>query len=1437
MGLSTIILIIGFLLVFSKSAQLNHTVFIHQNELFEYNLTDKCVRDNCIVTSVDSDPPLPGISVQNKTDVYFRDIPPEYTNFDIHSASNLYNFQTGTAYLVLLFNNQSYAIASINDYKSLGTIHFKLKSLDIGYSSYSCTKFQLIPGKNIYETFCLTQNPLNSETSFFFIRCNFGNPTNNTEPQCKKITETDISPIPCNLTINSKYYARISLQSPYDVYIVFNKSHENMPGSAWVVSQYNRIRELKDISTNFSTIQDVIFTGQDNGKGVAIALEEGILYGYVNSEYEVFSYLMRNSRGVTAFCSREIYETNKKHFYAFLPDTCVLRQLSALFRDDLHIRLTNIYGSGNYTGKYLKTETTGQSLIKLKNYVATFVKMHQTVDFYRNIVVFFDTKNTVDKYIYDTIELPKSYTEFSLLLLNPLLDISFVLSKKQIMFITTHPTSILFSVQKDQQLQEHSITAVMSEKYWSYSKTIKINVQILGEFDHSIKRNSKQEIRLFGWNEEDNIHSEIFKEFSGDNFTISCDEHNFLYKCQVTEKINLIQTNYTNWNLTPSSSVYLLHFDSDQSQINLWELSKTPKHFTPVHPFNEKLHSILNSYQEAPDITESIYFGNELFTSSEDMDTIYTYYSNGYGSTISTYTMISKKVDSRRFIYTTRDFKITGLHYNQYNNILYIVLRMDPQMLSYVEALGYSKPIKFPYTIDYLFFDTKCTVIFYGWTEVNIFFGWNLWAENPYKSMIVPQYIKVIGNNGDYFIFVDKNIEKDVSCIEHWIPSYDCEMFNRVKSYNLHQNEVFNLNGTIISKIYLHYLIFISYIENQGYILNILDFKESQRNFLYASIKIRGLRPAQVQTATIHCLRENGRDWLVLIGENFYQYYLIELNPYLVISSPDLKLHYLILKAHSYYNPYEITTRVEYNVTRCIKNPHRIKEIVYMNYTIEDCYLLLNHYINGFNLHYSVNIKSVYSNNPSIETEIKQYVLSEYVENPDDKIITIYRCSENAICAFRDPQYRNMAPIDQYVFEREFFRIEPILKVSAFSSTASISDIFTSQFKDISAFILMGKSLDYRLFEYMITLTEKKMYELAAVRTDNEASYLAIDSKFSQLILHNKYSKQLLAIGITEKSLGSSQIGISHNCSTKVFPTKVLFCPQIAQLFTATAICGLQIFDTSVFPYEFQQSFSLEDLLNTDNLQIEIQGIFGCDTQIYLVLGKQGIMKFQWNDDDEIWEYDSTIPNYNNDYLSEYIAFDNSVMAIFGRNINKQIGNSGIYSATASGSKSFIRILDLSRPSHAIPVFDFQVKSDLCNKLLLYSTGVQGIYHLFYLCEQILCHSSFTLTPSIKLMNIPENTFNISIRGRTLDNKHSVYSEIILKANAKVELNLLWPLCFLTPIILVIVIFLYCCLKQVDDRTDYTDLIKELKEYEQKKSNLSKESKSSASDNENVVIQ
>eukprot|EP01022_Parablepharisma_sp_SALTPOND_P014354 TRINITY_DN1941_c0_g1_i1.p1 TRINITY_DN1941_c0_g1~~TRINITY_DN1941_c0_g1_i1.p1 ORF type:complete len:1425 (-),score=95.15 TRINITY_DN1941_c0_g1_i1:4119-8393(-) len=1381
-------------------------VYVHQNEKLEYNLAKECLTDNCVVTDTSIDPPLGGVTIVNKTVDYPRNIPAEYQAFDLHSTSVLYNSRTGMSYLILLFGNDSYALAGLSGFETVSRLHFKLRPLGGVPFNYNCTKFQNVPAKNVYESFCLVKSK--NVTNFFYIRCSFGRFPNSTSPDCDWLYNTEV---PCCLAADYRYHLRINLQSPYDVHVVFNKSDTFRPGTLWVVSGYSKIKQI--VTPNFSTINDLIFTSRDTGKGVVVSTNEGIFYGSIMSETAKFTEPLRDNKKVTSFCAKEGYENPKGHVYAFAPEGCILRKLGNS-QDWKQMRQKQTYGSSK--GAYfLKPHTKGETAVKLKNYVVEIARNASTN---KNVAVVFFIKDKVHKYVYDTVELAQDLQVSSLLLLNPFMDVAVIIGRKKVILLAIEETRIVFDVQKDQRLEDHYMQVKMKEKYGLYEVELKFTISILNEYDHSIKPwNTNKNVSFSGWNQEDNLHP-IFQEFSGDNVSIACESFNPMYTCDITSKVEFLRSSNTNWNLTPTNSVYLLLYNSHSPIMTLWQFGKTPKTFSMPH-----LESLpgkpMPLWKVEPDITQSAYFGNELFTASPNLEQIYTYFTNGFGSTVSVYEMTARSLDARRFLYTTREFKITGIHYHRFNKNLYLVLRLEPQMVSYVATLDVP-PYKFPYLIDYLFFDSQCTAIFHSRNVVNIFFGWDIWAANPYKSSTLPQYTKVVGYDGSYFLFIDMHIDKEVSSIEHWKPVNSCETLARVKSFNMLDGEIFNFAGTIISTIYLHYLLFVSYHPSKGYLLNVLDYGTSQRSFLYTSTPISGFDYTSAQSTTIHCLRIKGRSWVLLIGKNFYQYYILECNPYMLIRSPNVRLKEFNVTAFSDYLPKSVSIPIHYQSTRCIKDPHGWRESIYMNSTTESICLPLNHYINGFNLQYTVSVNSMY-NSSLMKYSLWQNRLKEYSENPDDRIVTIYRCGENMICAYRNA-IQNSVPIDKYMFSEGEIWVEPISKISAFADIANVTDIVPSQFKDISAFILVGKTRDEMLYEYLITLTANKMYELAVITADTKADYLAIDSRFNQLILHSKDNNEILSISITDKPHTRSQLILSpQNCSFSVFPTAMLFCQSMSQLITASPQCGLQIFNTGVYPYSFSQSISFYDLLNLSpkDHSLKVKGIYGCDKQLYVVFQKHGILKFFYNIDH--WEYEDTIPNYNNARLSSHAAYDSSVMAIYG----------------TMAEQAFIRIFDLSRPSHAMPVFEISVNATgKCKKLIIHSTGRAGVYHLFYLCGEKLHISSFTLTPSVKLTDIPENTFNITIAASNSNGKQAS-STLILKTSSIVVLNLWYPLGVCVVFAGVVALLLYCWVKEVRDRTQYTRLIKELKEYEKTKSSLSKDSKSSSEKDELLIQQ
>ena len=126
--------------------------------------------------------------------------------------SILYNELTNHAYLLLLYNNNSYAYADLTEFKKQENIIFRMKTgITVNIPKYFCTSFERNPTKiNTYEAFCLYSQ--GGSTFFFYIKCYF-NPT----LICTQNSNEHL----CSLDISLRYFLRISLEALLFLFISF----------------------------------------------------------------------------------------------------------------------------------------------------------------------------------------------------------------------------------------------------------------------------------------------------------------------------------------------------------------------------------------------------------------------------------------------------------------------------------------------------------------------------------------------------------------------------------------------------------------------------------------------------------------------------------------------------------------------------------------------------------------------------------------------------------------------------------------------------------------------------------------------------------------------------------------------------------------------------------------------------------------------------------------------------------------------------------------------------------------------------------------------------------------------------------------------------------------------------------------------------------------
>eukprot|EP00826_Nyctotherus_ovalis_P026753 TRINITY_DN2086_c0_g1_i1.p1 TRINITY_DN2086_c0_g1~~TRINITY_DN2086_c0_g1_i1.p1 ORF type:complete len:259 (-),score=48.72 TRINITY_DN2086_c0_g1_i1:39-815(-) len=252
--------------------------------------------------------------------------------------------------------------------------------------------------------------------------------------------------------------------------------------------------------------------------------------------------------------------------------------------------------------------------------------------------------------------------------------------------------------------------------------------------------------------------------------------------------------------------------------------------------------------------------------------------------------------------------------------------------------------------------------------------------------------------------------------------------------------------------------------------------------------------------------------------------------------------------------------------------------------------------------------------------------------------------------------------------------------------------------------------------------------------------------------------------------------------------------------------------------YNLVASVSFADFFRIlpNNKSLKIQGLYGCESEVYVVLKRHGIIKFS-SANATGWTYSGLIPNYDGVVLSKYGAFDSSVMAVYGHTNDNE------------SPQPFIRVFDLSRGVVTIPTFDLWLNETApCEKLVLHSTGVQSIYHLFYLCNKKLYHSNFTLNPLLDLRSCRTGQLHFTIDGYNEYARASVNVSLMIFYSAEVNI---WFSIVITAVLMGISVVLFYCWSKERKKMNYKKIVQELKEFHENK--LSQASFSS----DNLLIQ
>eukprot|EP00826_Nyctotherus_ovalis_P026763 TRINITY_DN2086_c0_g6_i2.p1 TRINITY_DN2086_c0_g6~~TRINITY_DN2086_c0_g6_i2.p1 ORF type:complete len:517 (+),score=102.81 TRINITY_DN2086_c0_g6_i2:1040-2590(+) len=515
----------------------------------------------------------------------------------------------------------------------------------------------------------------------------------------------------------------------------------------------------------------------------------------------------------------------------------------------------------------------------------------------------------------------------------------------------------------------------------------------------------------------------------------------------------------------------------------------------------------------------------------------------------------------------------------------------------------------------------------------------------------------------------------------------------------------------------------------------------------------------------------------------------------------------------SSYNNEEKGFKFSYKSTVTGKTPRAPDKQVHIESVTSQLSLPLRSYLDGFNLNYSLTIPK---NSEGLTYHVNKIQILSNMENPPNKILSLYKASENEISTCKNVS-AEVPQIDQYIFRDSMYNVTPVFRRSKGDLTKSAIDIIPVRFKNVGALIFVEKPNSI-VHEYVVMEFANSMYELARVFTSFRARHLGINSEAEELILYNGNTKEVMVSKLTDKNAKLRRLFLKGNCSQSISPDAILFCPDIKQLRTVSRECGVHFYSSRTYRYNLVASVSFADFFRIlpNNKSLKIQGLYGCESEVYVVLKRHGIIKFS-SANATGWTYSGLIPNYDGVVLSKYGAFDSSVMAVYGHTNDNE------------SPQPFIRVFDLSRGVVTIPTFDLWLNETApCEKLVLHSTGVQSIYHLFYLCNKKLYHSNFTLNPLLDLRSCRTGQLHFTIDGYNEYARASVNVSLMIFYSAEVNI---WFSIVITAVLMGISVVLFYCWSKERKKMNYKKIVQELKEFHENK--LSQASFSS----DNLLIQ
>jgi len=1343
-------------------------IFVHQGERLEYDVSKLYFYDDYEVQGVTG-------NISNHVSIipkvkYIKG-PPIPINTNSNSSTVLYNIDTGISFLSLFKEqkNDLLQFVKLSGFNYNAEIYNNTKSES--HETFTCSSFQPILSMNNYVAFCVS-----NESNCWYYSCDF---SSRQHPNCV-INET----APCDLDPKYRYYLRTPPKYNLKNQIVFKKGYNDInSASIWTVHYYLKLTHIKEIK---GYIYDITFTTNE-GDSMMVTTNEGIYFvsfGHEDSPSIDISRPLKNAGGFSEFFDNYDYLNNNEgrvlEFYSasfnysqvdkffFNEDTGDMKK-AATFNMRKRINFTRIRNSG-------------QQLVKLKNYVAL---AGQNSTYHHNIIIF-DTNDEQNKYAYTVIPFEKNQYIRTIQSLSPHSDILVAVVNDNVLWMIIDTHKLVFNIPETMMIGDYEVVLHLRRNGNVVAK--RMEVEVLGVTDFTIKQTSKFNT-FYGWAKENNTHF-LQRAFLGYNISFGCSP-----ECNASKKIQLVKHGQFTWKLYHSkrsiNNTQALFYDSNTKELTLWAFDKGPKSF-PLEPLKCNDKSVLPLWQIKPDIPVSVYIGNNNFTYNSNASTLYSFFYNGLSYVVSPYKFKDGTINSRYFGSSSNE-SILLVNSHPYNSDYYYITSGPKFKLIVItsnEKINYEHELLEYKSIDYLFLTHECTYIFYENSKISIYLDWCF--KSIYNKCEVTKYKKVVGLEGMYVVFPESEYG-----IEFWIPNGVCESLIKEKTFYLQLNETFELDGNIISTFYLNYLMFISRIHHKGYFLNIIDFSRSQHELLYTSIPLKMNK--FVEGAKIHCLRVEGRSWIIIVSEDSYEYYLFEPDPYIIVKPGSKDMKELTINVSSSYNEENIAYKLDYVTASSGKTPFGVNTPIRVESMSNQLSLPLRSYIDGFNLNYNLSIPN--NVNGIIYNINKTQILSR-IENPTDNILSLYKLSESIISTYKN--VTNIVPqIDQYLFQNNSYDVYRLFRRENYNLLIRAIDVIPVKFKNIAALIFIEK-VNRTIYKYMVMEYNSSVYELASVSTSFRAKYLAVNSDTEELILYNGDAKEVLTSKLTDKEYNQKRLFFMGDCSQSISPEAILFCPNINQLRTVSIECGVHFYSTKTVEYNPITNVSFTGFSHTisNNQSLKIQGLYGCGSEVYVVLERHGIVKFA--ETNTTWSYSGLIPNYDSIVLTQYGAFDNSIMAIYG------------YTNEYDTPQPFIRIFDLSRNVSTIPTFDLWLnETETCEKLVLHSTGVGAIYHLFYLCSSKLYHSNFTLNPLLYLSSSHFGSINFTIGGYNDFGAASANVTVVILYNP--NFNELYAISITLVLIGISILMLYCWGKGEDKKVNYKKFIQELKEFNDSK--------------------